>query len=557
MARDLDVLTRLLAIGSLTLAFAACSSGGTNGGHGGSGGAGIGGQGGGAGIGGGFGGGGVGGGAGIGGVSGTGGSGGAGVGGGTDGGLAGADGGLGGADAGLGGADAGLGGTGGSTAGTGGSTGGSSGQGGVVWRPTGSIPPAAPTTYACTAEIHVATTGDDTAGDGTSAMPYKTIGKATSMATAPGNCVEVHAGTYMPAVTITFPNDGASGSPIVLRSADGKGMAVIDGSANTTAPTLEVSKDYVVVDGFEFKNTSQASGIFVVRFDGQYNSKCNGSVLRNSKLSGGFSQLKVYQKTSNVLVENNEFTGQTGNSTASLTGASGLVFRANYVHDINTGDLGTVILAGGSTGATFEKNLFQDITSAGAALAFGDTCGATCDNDPNHYAAVNALARNNIFIRANRALDVMGCQNCSLLSNSIIDAGASVGYVFRIGSANTNGVTQPTTGLRIIDNLLASPFGMMGYVMDLAASSSTGLNMDYNLFYNGQIGVAFGQTHPATADTSSVQGDPLFVSQTDLRPGTGSPAIGAGTNLVSEVPQDFMSVARPASGPFDIGALQH
>jgi hypothetical protein len=338
---------------------------------------------------------------------------------------------------------------------------------------------------------------------------------------------------------------------------DGKGMAIIDGSAIAAAPTVEVSKDQIVIDGFEFKNAPMTGGAFVVRFDGQYNSKCEGSVLRNSKLTGGFSQLKIYQRTHGVVIENNELSGPTGNSAASLTGASGLVFRANYVHDMNTADLGTINLAGGSNGATFENNLFEDIMSYAGALTLGDSCSATCDNDPEHYAAVNALARSNLFIRVTRALDIGGCKNCSVLANTIIDAGARTGYVFRIGSVSTNGTTQPTSGLRIIDNLLASPDGVMGYVMDISASSLTGLNMDYNLFYNGRNGVAFGQTHPASSDTHSVQGDPLFVGLTDLRPGTGSPAIASGTNLVSDVPRDFLNVARPATDPFDIGALQH
>jgi hypothetical protein len=425
------------------------------------------------------------------------------------------------------------------------------------WRATENVPPSTPTTYTCASEIHVATTGDDTAGNGTSGMPYQTIGKGVSMATAMGTCVQVHAGTYTASAMVTFPNDGTADSPIVLRSADGKGMAIIDGSAATT-PVIEVTKDHIIIDGFEFKSLPQTVGVFAVRFDGGYALKCEGSVLRNSKMSGGFSTLKIYKNSHGVLVENNEIFGQTGNSTASLTGASGLVFRSNYVHDINTGDLGTIELVGGSTDPTFEKNLFQDITSGAGALVLGDDgCGISCDNDPEHYSAVNALARSNIFIRVQRAIDIQGCKNCSVLSNTIIDAGAGIGYVLKIGSATTNGVTQATTGLRILDNLFASPNEVMGYVLNVSGSAGTGLNMDYNLFFNGTFPVAFGVGHPATADVHSVQGDPLFVSATDLHPATGSPAIGAGTNLVSDVPQDFLNVARPASGAFDIGAIQH
>jgi len=367
--------------------------------------------------------------------------------------------------------------------------------------------------------------------------------------------VQVHAGTYAPAAMIAFPTDGTAGSPIVLRSADGKGIAIVDGTTATT-PVIEVTKDHVVIDGFEFKNLPQTVGVFAVRFDGGYALKCEGSVLRNSKLSGGFSTLKIYKNSHGVVVENNEIFGQTANSTASLTGASGLVFRSNYVHDINTGDLGTIELVGGSTGPTFEKNLFQDISSGAGALVMGDDgCGTSCDNDPEHYSAVNALARSNIFIRVQRAIDILGCKNCSVLSNTIIDAGGSTGYVLKIGTATTNGVTQATTGLRIIDNLFASPNSVMGYVVNV--SSAPAPNMDYNLFFNGPPGVQFGVGHPATADMHSVQGDPLFVSPTDLHPTAGSPAVGAGLNIVSDVPQDFLNVARPASGAFDIGAIQH
>jgi hypothetical protein len=422
-------------------------------------------------------------------------------------------------------------------------------------KPYGSVPPAAPTVYTCASEIHVATTGDDNAGDGTSGMPFKTIGKGVSLATTAGSCVQVHAGTYTPAATITFPNDATAASPIVLRSADGKGMAIIDGSAVAAGATLEVSKDHVVVDGFEFKNSPAT--VNVVRFDGQYALKCEGSVLRNSKITGGFSELKIYQNSHGVLVENNEFAGSTPNSTASLTGASGLVFRANYVHDMDTGDVGTIELVGGSNSPIFEKNLFQDITSASGALVLGDACSATCDNDPEHYAAVSAVARSNLFIRVNRAMDIMGCKNCSVLSNTIIDAGDTYGYVFKIGSADTNGTTKATTGLRILDNILTSPSGALGYVVNVSGAAGTGLVIDYNLYYDGPGAVMFGSGYPAGADTHSVQGDPRFVSAMDFGPSAGSPAIGAGTNLVTDVPDDFLSVPRPATDPFDIGAFQH
>jgi hypothetical protein len=423
-------------------------------------------------------------------------------------------------------------------------------------KPYGQIPEPAPVNYTCSKDIHVATTGNDATGDGTSGNPYKTIVKGASVAAA-GECVRVHQGTYAETATITFANDGAQNTPIVLVSADGKGKAVIDGAGNTAGPAIEVNKKYVVIDGFEIKNTPQTVGLHVVRFDGQNADGCEGSVLRNSKITGGFSQLKIYQRTKGVTVENNEFYGKSGNVPMSLTGASGLVFRANYCHDWDSGQDGSIQLAGGSTGARFEKNLFQDVATFAATLSLGDNCGSTCDNDPNHYAAVNAVARNNVFIRTVRAVELLGCNTCSVLSNTIIDAGLNYNNVFRLGSATTNGQSRTTAGARILNNLVTSPGSLMGHVIDVQAGAETGLQMDYNLYWNGPKGVTVGETRPAGADTHTVTANPLLSGPTDFHPGPGSPAIGAGTNLVTDVPDDFLGVARPASGPFDIGAIQH
>jgi hypothetical protein len=420
--------------------------------------------------------------------------------------------------------------------------------------PFGSVPPPPPIAYTCLREIHVTITGDDDANDGSEAKPYRTIAKAAPLA-KPGDCVMVHAGTYAETTTITFGMDGTATRPIVLHSVDGRGAAIIDSATNTTGPAIEVKNDYIVIDGFVLQNLPSAEAQHVVRFDGMNAGKCVGSVLRNCKITGGFQQLKIYQKTQGVLVEHNEFYGKSTLAPVSLTGANGLVFRANYCHDWDSGDFGSAQVAGGSTDVLFEKNLFQDVATAAGAVALGDGCGATCDQDTEHYAAVNARAINNLFIRAVRAFDILGCKNCSILSNTIIDSGQSV--VFRLGWATTNGHDRASTGTRILNNLIGNGAIPMGYVMLIEEGAAGGLQMDYNLFWNGPRGVAFGASHPASADPHSIQAAPLLVGPNDFRPRPGSAAIRAGVNLNGEVKDDFLSAARPASGAFDIGAFQH
>lgn len=415
----------------------------------------------------------------------------------------------------------------------------------------GTIPPSRETTYACTSEIHVAVTGDD-AQDGSAASPYRTVAHAALLA-KPGDCVKVHAGTYAETTTIRFAVDGTTKAPIVLDAADGKGTVVIDSAANTTGPVLEIDRDDVVVDGFVM-TLPVTSSFNVVVFDGKTTGKCRRSVLRNSKVTGGTNQLKIYQKTLGVLVEHNEFYGAARITPISLTGASGLIFRGNYCHDWNSGDNGAAQLAGGSANVLFEKNLFQDIASLAGTIALGDSCGDTCDNDPQHYAAVNARAINNVFVRAVRPFDILGCKNCAVLSNTLLDSGRD-NLIFKIGSTTTNVTTRSTTGLRIMNNLVAAR-GQIAYVTQIEPGSKVGLFMDYNLYWNGAAGFTFGESHPKGSDAQSVIQAPLLTGPADLRPRPESPAVARGVDLASEVPQDFLGAQR-APGPHDIGAYQH
>jgi hypothetical protein len=405
--------------------------------------------------------------------------------------------------------------------------------------------------YTCAHEIHVSTTGDDS-NAGTAASPLRTIAKATPMAQA-GDCVKVHAGTYVEPSTIGFQNDGTASAPIVLWSVDGRGAAIIDAGGNMSGPTVLIHQDYVVVDGFEFRNSPINTGEQVVHFDGLLMGKCNGSVLRNCKITGGYDHIKVNQASNGVTVENNEFYGSFGHLPISLTGANNLVFRGNYCHDWNTGPDTAVQLKGGTHDALFDGNHFENITSQAGTIGLGDTCDTTCDIDPEHYAAVRARAINNLMVHVGRGFDLQGCKDCAVLSNTVVDSGVGT-PMMKLTSASTNGNVRDTVNARILDNLIVNPNGDQGDIIQINGAAGMGLQMDYNLLWNGAAGVSLGGSHPSGSDTHSIQQDPTLAA--DHSPGPGSPAIGAGTNLFSDVPHDINGAARPSMGAFDIGAFQ-
>jgi hypothetical protein len=408
-------------------------------------------------------------------------------------------------------------------------------------------------TYACGRELHVATTGSDT-NDGMAATPLRTIAKATPLAQA-GDCILVHAGTYAETATIGFVHDGTATAPIVLRSADGHLAAIIDAKNDRPGPTVLVRNDYVIIDGFEFLNSPMDTEEQAIHFDGLTEGKGKGSVLRNCKATGGYDTLKLNQASEGITVEYNELYGTFAHLPVSLTGANGLTFRGNYCHDWTLNGFGAIQLKGGTHDVLFEGNHFQDIHTDAGAIALGDSCDSTCDIDPEHYAAVRVRATNNVMVRVGRGFDVQGCKDCAILSNTILDSGQG-NVIFKLTSAATNGVTRATVNARIIDNLISNAKGDGGNVIQINTPADMGLQMDYNLVWNAGTAISWGDGHPATADTHSITKDPKMTSAGSFTLGAGSPGRSAGINLFADVPDDFTGAARPATGMFDIGALQ-
>lgn len=80
-------------------------------------------------------------------------------------------------------------------------------------------------------DIHVATTGNDTTGDGSIGNPYATLLKAHDVAVA-GNLIYVRGGTYDHSAVTTFTRDGAAGNLIRMFAYPGE-TPILDGTNST------------------------------------------------------------------------------------------------------------------------------------------------------------------------------------------------------------------------------------------------------------------------------------------------------------------------------------
>jgi hypothetical protein len=426
------------------------------------------------------------------------------------------------------------------------SSGGDGGDGGAV-------------AYTCAATLDVATSGDD-ANAGTAAQPLRSIHAAAMRATA-GTCIRVHAGRYLETQTIRFMADGTAAAPIVLQSVDGLLAAVIDDSGNTDAEGLYIDHDHIVVDGFDFVGMTGATQQQTLHLDGRLMGHAAGTIVRHCRLTGGYDILKINQIAGDrtnaadtvILFEQNEFFGTPPHLPLSITSGFNVVFRANHFHDFwsaaNVSGDGAIQVKGGSSHVVFDGNLFENVFTAAGTIAFGDGCASSCDVDPDHYASVANVARNNVMVHVGRAFDFGGARDCAALNNTIVNTTAG-NVVFKLTPAVSGTTTRDSLNVRILNNIIAGDTADASDVIQINGNSGVGLQMGHNLY--------FRRGAPAAMETGSISGDPRFANSGagDFRVLAGSPAIGAGTNLFADVPVDYRGAARPTSGAFTIGAFE-
>jgi fibronectin type 3 domain-containing protein len=112
------------------------------------------------------------------------------------------------------------------------------------------------------AEYYVSPTGSDS-GSGTLASPYKTIGKAVSVATA-GDTIYLRGGQHDYTARISISKSGSSGNPITLRSYPGE-VPILDftgQSIGSSSQGISLSGSYWVFYNFTIQNAGD-NGLYI------------------------------------------------------------------------------------------------------------------------------------------------------------------------------------------------------------------------------------------------------------------------------------------------------
>ncbi len=355
----------------------------------------------------------------------------------------------------------------------------------------------APAAYAATTHIYVATTGNDTTGNGSPGSPYRTILRASQAAT-PGAIIHVAPGTYTGGFRTTV--SGTAAERIIYVSdtdpvTKARARIVPPNSTVTTGSIWENLGAYVDIDGFEFDGT--------------------GTKIPNGLISQG----------SYVTIKNNDVhhiiygPGQLCNG----SGGSGI-----NIHDTS--------IPGLMTGTVVTGNRVHDI-------------GDTCNKIQNIYISTRATVTNNLSYnnRGGAGIHLWHDANHVTIANNTV-ANTWMGII--VGGGDYYETSGPADYVDVSNNIVVNN----DYGVSLQGQTGTHNTYTNNLVYQNRIyNFSSGITH-----TGTVASAPQFVNQAggDFHLAPTSPAIDRGSPTFAPS-VDLDGHARPAGAAYDIGAYEY
>ncbi len=259
----------------------------------------------------------------------------------------------------------------------------------------------------------------------------------------------------------------------------------------------------------------------------------------NFKISGGSSQVVYWRDSVGGVLDNCEvYNG--GVYGVYLNTNAELVTRDCNIHD-----------NGSASGAGFIVN-------------GNSTLEATDCTISNNYRGCFAIGDTATFLRCrfeNNLTYGILCQGCTITAkNCLITGGMSTEGVVANGDPANNVTLQNCTiadsnsngvrcygGVFTVTNCVIANNAGYGIIYSGGTMTHT-----YNVVYGNTIGDYLSTTQDATESID----DPLFVSSTDYRVRTLSPAIDTGTDLTGTVDDDIDGTPRPENGAWDIGCYE-
>ena len=383
-------------------------------------------------------------------------------------------------------------------------------------------------------ELHVATTGNDTTGNGSPSAPYRTIARATGLAT-PGTAVRIHAGNYSGG---TYLSDlaGTAAAPIWIGGAPGEARPVISGGGeglHLTRARYLVLHDLEITgatgngincdDGGDYDNEDATRhvvfrGLRIHHIgtggnqDALKLSGVNDYFVLDCEIADGSSGGSGIDHVGchRGLIARNRFTRAGTNAIQSKGGSSSLEIRANWFEECGARTLNI----GGSTGYEY----FRPSLAAPPAI---------------NYEARDIRVVANVFIGSDAPLAFVGAVDCVAVNNTIV---LPHNWVVRIlqETVSSGSYTFAACGNNTVaNNIVHYDRGDLSTFVNVGSSTAPAtFSFARNLWYNTANPAQSTPSLPV-AETGGLSGaDPRFVSGllADYRLRVGSPALAAGAS---------------------------
>ncbi len=415
--------------------------------------------------------------------------------------------------------------------------------------------------------IHIATTGNDTTGNGSAGAPYRTLQKGASMAT-PGTAVRIHAGTYSGWQGVTDLS-GTAAAPIWIGGAPGEAKPLFTNS-NEVLHFTRVR--YLIIHDLEVANVSNDGQNGINMDDGGAYSDPTATqhiVFRNlfvHNIGTGNSDCLKLSGVDDYYIFDSEFAycgGVEGSGVDHVGCHDGMIFN-NYFHDIAAGN--AIQTKGGSKDIDIYANRF--VNCGERALNIG---GWTSDSvfrppiDATHnYEAKHIRITANLFEGSNTPFAFVSAVENYAINNTIINP---THYLFRILQEKTTGagITFVQCGENVVaNNIFYFNHSLLSQDINIGGNTRPATFVLYNNLWYAHNNASQSKPDQINGTTMSESNgyygsNPLFIN-----PASGnwhlqasSPAISAG--VLSPIAQyDYegrLYITPPSLGAFEYWVL--
>ncbi len=330
--------------------------------------------------------------------------------------------------------------------------------------------------------IYVATSGNDTTGDGSSSAPYRTVNNAIQNVSA-GDTIVVRAGTYVEPDELRIRE-----ANVTLMSYPGE-WAVLDRTSDSDNAGVYF---YVGSNGGKLQCIEVMGGYYAFSTETMWDwgeadiSGASNILIENAKLHDSANDVvKIKPNSDNITIRKSEIYNSGKAQTPGDCNAEGIdnvngdntVVQDNYIH--NTCSTG-VYLKGGATNGLIEGNVIENTGAAGILVGF-DTSPEYFDTavNPDYYENIGGIVRNNLIMNTGWAgIGLYASKDAQVYNNTIVNA-ASVYH-----SAIYFGVT-----FQDWEDSAGRPANVNPTIRDNVVSQSSSLDMPMvSIRYSDELG---------------------------------------------------------------------